>query len=358
MNDVYVRKMMKRDISMDLLRIAAAMAVILLHVSAIYLLETKVVNSLQWTIANFCNASTRWCVPVFVMISGAFLLQKNISIKLLYRKYIKHLIVLLLCWNIFYNIPRIKEYPSSITEFVSFFLTTGGGYHLWFIYMLVGVYISIPLLKKIVDGGLSKYVLCLWLLTSIPLAGLSDTTIYLNRFSLLSRNVFIFPFVIKYIGYFVLGHFLYSEVHLSERMRKRVYLLGILGWGIIIVGTAVMSGRAGVLIEYFYDYHNIMVVFVSVSLFVFFRYRDCPPQSCLHVVNNHAFTKFIQELSNLTLGVYLVHVFLLGKIYIYIASFNWHVTIAIPLIWLLTVLTSFSISFVLNKMPYINVLVK
>lgn len=358
MNDVYVRKIMKRDISMDLLRIVAAMAVVLLHVSAEYELKINTVNSLQWEIANFFNASTRWCVPVFVMISGAFLLQKNISIRLLYRKYIKHLIVLLLCWNIFYNIPRIKEYPSSITEFLSFFLTAGDGYHLWFIYMLIGVYISIPLLKKIVDGGLSKYVLCLWLLTAITLAGINDMTIYYNRFFQLSRNVFIFPFVIKYIGYFVLGHFLYSEVHLSGRIRKMVYLLGILGWGIIIVGTAVLSRRAGELIEYFYSYHNIMVVLVAVSLFVFFRYRDYPPLSCPHIVNNHAFTKFVQELSNLTLGVYFVHVFLLGKIYIYIASFDWHVAIAIPLIWLLTVLTSFSISFVLNKIPLINVLVK
>lgn len=225
-----------------------------------------------------------------------------------------------------------------------------------YLYVGRGIHIYSPV-EKIVDGGLSKYVLCLWLLTAITLAGINDMTIYYNRFFQLSRNVFIFPFVIKYIGYFVLGHFLYSEVHLSGRMRKMVYLLGILGWGIIIVGTAVLSRRAGELIEYFYSYHNIMVVLVAVSLFVFFRYRDCP-LSCLHIVNNHAFTKFIQELSNLTLGVYLVHVFLLGKIYIYIASFDWHVAIAIPLIWLLTVLTSFSISFVLNKIPLINVLVK
>ena len=87
-----------RDYSMDILRILAILIVILLHVSFPFF--DNPLNSSQWIKALFPDTMSRWGVPVFVMISGAFMLQKNISINELWTKYIKRLAILLVLWNI------------------------------------------------------------------------------------------------------------------------------------------------------------------------------------------------------------------------------------------------------------------
>lgn len=344
----------QRDLSMDLLRIAAAMAVILLHTSGGYL-DASPVGSLSWMIANVLDSSTRWCVPIFVMISGAFLLQRNIPVKLLYVKYIKHLVVLLLGWNFLYNIPRIHEFPSHLIDVIPYFLCSGGGYHLWFLYMLIGVYVVIPILKKIVDGGLSKYVLILWLLTCVVQAGIPHEILYNNRFFLTAQNVLVFPFSIHYIGFFVLGHYLYREVTFSQKMKSIAYFGGIVGWICVTMGTLLLSRRKGMLVDYFYEYHNIMVVMMAISLFVLCL--NTPPRFNKEL-QQLVFARMIKELSKLTLGVYLIHVFLLGKLYVFALSQGLNSFVYIPIIWILVTFFSFFLSWILNKIPLFNVLVK
>lgn len=218
--------------------------------------------------------------------------------------------------------------------------------------MLIGVYMSIPLLKKIVDGGLSLYILCFWLCTSVALFGF-DTLLKSSRFHLLMNNVFVFPFAVQYIGYFVLGHYLYTETILSKNIRRLIYTLGIIGLLCIIIGTAWLSRKSGQLSVYFYDYHNIMVVFVASALFTLFRYS-----SFSWIINRPKLVSCIKLGSNLTLGIYLIHVFILGRIYTLLLPYEWHAIISIPFIGLLTTLISFVISLILYRIPYLNLIVK
>ena len=80
-----IKKVLHRNISYDLLRIQAAILVVLLHVSAI---DWNMVSphKPQWMIINLYNSMTRGAVPIFFMLSGAFLLNKDIDIKDLYNK--------------------------------------------------------------------------------------------------------------------------------------------------------------------------------------------------------------------------------------------------------------------------------
>ena len=57
----------QRIISFDLLRIVAAFAVIMIHTSGQWFGEL----SPEWEFANIYDSLSRWCVPVFIMISGA-----------------------------------------------------------------------------------------------------------------------------------------------------------------------------------------------------------------------------------------------------------------------------------------------
>ena len=72
---------------LDVLRIIATLAVIMLHVSA-QNWDTVDVHSFAWHVFNFFDSLVRWAVPVFIMISGAVFLDNDrpLSIQKLYRK--------------------------------------------------------------------------------------------------------------------------------------------------------------------------------------------------------------------------------------------------------------------------------
>lgn len=61
---------------LDLLRIISALAVIVIHLASDRLVFSTP-NSFEWQSLNLLNSISRFCVPVFVMISGALFLEKK-----------------------------------------------------------------------------------------------------------------------------------------------------------------------------------------------------------------------------------------------------------------------------------------
>lgn len=101
-----MKEVLHRNISYDLLRIQAAILVVLLHVSAI---SWNMISPYkpQWMIINLYNSMTRGAVPIFFMLSGAFLLKKDIDIKDLYIKKIIPLSLVWLIWSFLYTLDTI-----------------------------------------------------------------------------------------------------------------------------------------------------------------------------------------------------------------------------------------------------------
>src|SRR5699024_727254 len=96
-----------------------------------------------------------WPVPVFVMISGRFFLdpQRKISIYKIFDKYLKRLIVAFAFWSAIYQVfYAVKNYAFGENTLINlngyiyeFFL---GAYHMWYLYMLAGLYLLTPLIRK------------------------------------------------------------------------------------------------------------------------------------------------------------------------------------------------------------------
>ena len=129
----------RRTYYFDYLRIVASFAVVLLHVAA-QNWSTSDVNSFEWKVFNFFDGLVRWGVPVFVMISGALFLGKELDLKVLYRKYIFKMIIVFLFWSLLY---ALWDYfvTGSITTTHSFVRRIfAGRRHLWFIPMIIGMY--------------------------------------------------------------------------------------------------------------------------------------------------------------------------------------------------------------------------
>jgi len=94
----------------DILRILAVFAVMMIHVSASGF-YTNPVQSFTWQVVNFYECMVRWAVPVFVMVSGIFLLnpQKEITLSKLYRKNIFRIVMALITWGLFYRSLSISK---------------------------------------------------------------------------------------------------------------------------------------------------------------------------------------------------------------------------------------------------------
>ena len=92
----------------DVLRIFAAIAVIILHTSSFDWYSTPV-SSYEWKIFNVYDSATRWCVPVFLMLSGMLFLnvEKPMPTSRIYLKYIPRILSALVFWGVFYGIYNL-----------------------------------------------------------------------------------------------------------------------------------------------------------------------------------------------------------------------------------------------------------
>lgn len=136
------------------LRATATIAVILIHVSAPFVNETlgtsTAFNSIFW------DAAARFCVPVFVMLTGALLLDRVMPLEVFFAKRFSRVFVPFVAWTIVYLIYHfITEYqaggissPILAAQFFAQKLLRGADYHLWYVYMLVGLYLLLPLLSR------------------------------------------------------------------------------------------------------------------------------------------------------------------------------------------------------------------
>lgn len=212
-----------RIVYLDLLRIVAIFAMMLLHVSAInwYALP---VTSPQWQVLNADDSLVRFCVPVLLMISGSQLLnlQKALPLNKLFRTKILRLITAFAFWSLMYTLIDHARRTSTINPDVLVSMTKAfivGHYHLWFLMTLLGLYLIVPLLRKIVENqALMQYFLVLSFLftftMNLGLVFFGDQPVVQLLLSKLN-----FFFTLGYSGYFVLGLYLH-QVELSPSVRR------------------------------------------------------------------------------------------------------------------------------------------
>lgn len=135
----------KHIVYLDLLRILAIIGIICIHAG----------------LGTFFT----WCNAMFVMISGALWLSKeSIGLKKLYTKNILRIITAFIFWSVFYTLfhafvlPHITGDHPTVKEILVMLIS--GRYHLWFCYLIVGIYIGIPFFYKIAENEtLLKYFL-------------------------------------------------------------------------------------------------------------------------------------------------------------------------------------------------------
>jgi len=282
---------------LDNSRILAIFAVVVLH-AAVTPVADAPLGSAYWWAGNVADAFSRWCVPVFVMISGALLLApgKTESAGTFYRKRIARILVPFLFWSAFYLLwvfvkGRLKGSPPSGADLLHRLAIGEPYYHLWFLYMLVPLYLVTPLLRQLVAQSPRSRLLKLTLL-GFALAALNAI---LAR--ILPRSGTFFPaWFLAYVPYFLLGHLIATDPRQPPRAALWIILSGT---GLLTAsGCHALASRAGLATGlYFYDYLSLTVIPMAASCMYLLKSWNRP------LAGAHR----TRQLSALTMGVYLIH---------------------------------------------------
>lgn len=340
--------MKQRDYGIDLLRICAAFMVVLIHLSAENWLNYTY-DSTEWFVCHFFDSIGRSAVPLFVMISGMFLLNpdKPLTWEMLWHKYCKRILLIFIVWSagyacVFYVLwPMLQGYPVGWN--VAWQMTWKGHYHLWYCKMLLGLYLLMPFLKKItVDKTLTKYFLILTAIFTVIIPALPFQVVK----GFMSDTFFYFT--LGFVGYFVLGYYLKTVV-LSSRWQILIYLAGIGGFLFTVFGSVYKAYQLGVPYGY-YDPQLPNVVCMTIAIFVFFQYHS-------NGIANR-FSKTVSAVSGCTLGIYLLHpmvMVILQKCGISVTMCPLY--ISIPLVTAITFFISLCITWCMKKLPFLKELV-
>lgn len=138
----------------DALRVAALLAVIVIHISTRWLEGAPPAAAaalLAW------DGGARWCVPVFVMLSGMFHLDPDRAVtgRGLLRQ-IARLLAAILFWGLFYRAVGLLLAGGNpltvLPDLLARVLSGDTRYHLWFVYMMIGLYLVTPFLREMVKN--------------------------------------------------------------------------------------------------------------------------------------------------------------------------------------------------------------
>ncbi|WP_272023351.1 acyltransferase [Olleya namhaensis] len=319
------RRTNNNKFGLSFLRVLATFSIVVIHVSGSIVNDYDNANLFNWNIANIFDAFSRYAVPMFFMISGALLLNKEYSLNVFLNKRVKKIMFPFLFWSIIYSLLNRYVFNSESLNIEKNIKDVfyGSEYHLWFIYTLLGVYLITPILNKWVKSSSKveiRYFLVIWFITLI--ISIPGLNIYFPKINLVYFS--------GYVGYFVLGYYLYYWTTSNKWLAIGFILSGGL---VTVFGTAFYTVKESAFYYYFYEYLNLNTCLVSIGVFILFNKLKGVNQS---------FDTLINKISVQTFGVFLIHplvlkLFLLLKINVVITNS----LIYIPMVTILCFLVSY-----------------
>lgn len=343
-----MEKKSKRILSFDVMRIVAAFMVVFQHVCG--QCWPSSFPSAEWELRNAYVSLAQWSVPIFVLISGALFLnpEKQLIIKQLYNKNILRIVYSFIFWSFLYVVCVERLESGLIVALVS---VLKGPPHFWFLKMMIGLYILIPIIKTIVtDRKMMNYSLVVLLMTSfiIPSAfehlGLFD-----ERRMLIWKGLYD-DFCLKpqgFVCYFILGYCLYTN-SFSRRFKYTLYIAAVLSFVLGAYFTSAYSHYIGRTDGFFYDdLHPFMLIQTS-AIFLFIK-DHCPNYSYRN-------RRVIINLSCCSFGIYLVHPLFVHLFNDHLAlnSSSFNPLFFIPVYAVIIFFLSFVLVKIVSKIPFLK----
>lgn len=296
---------MKRNMNIELVRVIACMLVIVLHVCNFYRRNMDMITLSSYNFNLVINAITYICVPLFLMITGALLLNREPKNNI---KRFMNGVKILVIWTIIYGIwNTIKGNEIHLIDLLYSPIED----HLWYMYILIGFYIALPfmqILYRNMTYQYKQYFIILWFI----LLMYRFVSAYYGYYP--DYDV---PFLggsSYYFGYLFIGA--YINEYKDKYNKNYSLLLCILSLSGLIL-LCFLSSQTSKIIQY----RNPFIIISSLCLFHYIlSLKDIKISALL-----------IQNISEASLGIYLIHIIFLD-IFKHINYLPIHSCIGIPLI--------------------------
>ncbi len=276
----------KREYAFDILRAISMIMVITIHVSNVYSRSFGMIGNGSFILSLFFNTISRISVPIFLMISGALLLDRDFNFKKYRKRLIKYFFIIVL-WDIIYLVWEYFYLGITYDKLYKLLLEPYRA-HLWFLYTILLLYAIQPLLRIIMNKASITIKIILFIIW-----------ILLSTLSIVNYYISVYFTVFSYIGFFIMGKYLYDFAKKKTLKKYNIpfILIMILCFSISILLNYSMSMKRNMFYNFYFAYR---VPFIMIPSFVFY----------LMIISNYkkdSLNRFIMKLSDLSFGVYLIH---------------------------------------------------
>ncbi len=336
--------MNNRDYAIDFIRLAAILAVVIIHAST-YFLDVTSPFTFNFYVLHTINQLFRFAVPAFFAISGFLLGSRyaNISSPItFYKKRLSRILLPYLIWSLFYF---LIIFPNPIkllfsTIFLHDIFTGDSSFQLYFIPAIIFLYSLFPLIIYF-----KKLLLTIWFIFSLFIL---ETVILSYVYFFEPKITISAPFVIGFfnllpflIGIYAAHNFDDLKSFIKSKI-KIFWLVSVFSWILIFSESVLMFKNTGKPM-YLRDQWRISVTIygVAAAALLYYYYRV-------------KWNKISSYLSSFSFGVFFVHVAILHNILRVFYAFKLYDLVSFFISLGLTITLSFLFSIVFSKIKIVN----
>lgn len=332
-----------RKCFLDVLRLAATCAVVLLHtVTGVSDTHDMGGYPVEKTVFLILMDLITWCVPVFIMISGYLFLDaaKSLTWKEMLGKYCRRIVLALFCFGIPYALLELmmeqKGFHVDMLGRSIWMVCTGRSWsHMWYLYLIILLYLLTPLLRMVLHR---MPVWAVYLILAALAAGSSLLPFIKKAFGL--ETLPVLPDGGIYFFYYICGYLL-GERKAVLRREQTGLIRGIV---LVLVAGMVFSRLAGgyhVQMAYNYPFTvalSLLLVILAQDREDIWRRKNTVP---------------FRKAGELCFAVYLVHPLFLNILYklFHVTPLHFFIGFSLPLIFGAVLLASFAAAYLLHKIP-------
>ena len=322
----------EKSLYISVAQVLSCLSVVILHVNGNFWSFT---GDASWIKANIIECFFYPAAPIFFMISGATLLdyRDRYDTKTFLKKRIKRTLLPFIVWSfigLLYQLLKNSLDITSLTtkDVASSIINTKYVPVYWFFIPLFTIYILIIMISLVPKDGRKK-VFYYFSLFSIVLSIINVLFSFIGiQFNGALSNGLVSYSVLVLLGYCI------STFPIERRQRVLIYILGLLGFLLHVLGTMYLSLDKGEIVNVFKGYTNFPCVLHTVAIFTLIKY--------LPYERFPKITRIVEYLSQATLGVYLIHWFLIDTIISHLKMIDLtrlsYKTIAVVVVFSLSVL--------------------
>ena len=354
-----------RILAFEIMRIVAILLVIFNHsgTNGANLYMSMPVGSFQFYLYLFLFIFCKCAVPLFFMISGALMLEKNESIKEIWKKRILKMVIVLVLISLFYYFYKIGWNFSKFNckTFLKLLYKADISTPLWFLYAYIGYLISLPFLRSLVKNLQKKHYYYMILLAIIINAIIPIIQCLVFKDNLSITNHFKLNWIVNYIILFpCIGYFLHTYFKDKNNIKgKQIIILWLINIVCILLTSFTIYYKIKMTKNFSYSS-------INTSMYAYFSLINaiCIFLSVKYICNKHTFSSMAQKLiismGSCTFGIYLIHSCFLyrAKFMIDFANFLFNTGLNKMILSYIRVLCVFLLSYIiiliLKKIPLIK----